>query len=828
MCGIVLMGCKYPGLRDVEIFEELLYADTFRGPHSTGVHSLFHLADKEPVITETQKKMLDGPSFLTSDFWPLVSEKRTPGTTANSVFIKRPFCMIGHNRWATKGGINDTNAHPFTHGHITMVHNGTLRNQALLPEHAKFEVDSDNVAYSLSTWGVDKTIQNLNGAFTLVWHDANDQTVNIIRNSERPFHLARTSAGDWFGASEAAMLKWILGRQKTPVTIAESFECEVGVQYIFDVSTGKFVHKENRKHELPTFRAYSYFQGRTTVGASSSWEDTDYDAWWDDRRAHNYPEASRTQTPSSVIAESELGTGAMNAMLWDNGVNERIGDWITFTANDFKSYPKNSKFGVLEGYLNTKGYSGVVCNGIEQSIYTQYAEYRGKILKSYMDSGTMYVVVSQVAKIKKSGNVVAVEKKERNVGDTFSFKVDSIDTLRRSWVGFAEDGTEVYGDLLYGMKLDDVWEGKSCVKLDGRHRMAALRLTQPISSGEFKEGDLVKFKISSVNLGIGTFDGIGENGVRVSGSVPKEVFLNVHEVWEGVVSIKYLNSSYRVKDLRKPGMKAEISIIDQVLAETAEEVEEVLDDTVYKTTATGDRFTAKKWKDSLVSDCCACCSPISFDEIETAVIISGYSCCKECNDKEPPFDTGNPRQPLASDMDYFTCTECNQRKHNANRIGTATVCNVCEGRRSRLNRKVLSLPSTASDVGKVIEFTLTQLSVGPAFWGKTRTDLAVSGVIPEGMGVEIGETLIGKISNKHVDGSYRLTDIKKKGNRGAVIYQIRQAKVLSNGVTVKRDIWEAVMGKCKTCTKQIPWEKADLTTLVGGVPVCEDCIQLVV
>lgn len=169
----------------------MLELDTVRGPHSTGITILPSSKGKDPFFI----KKLGTPW----DMYQYKDYDKAYGEVAN--------VLMGHNRWATKGAINAINAHPFQFGSIIGAHNGTLRNQYLLDDAKDFDVDSENLYYHMEKNGLAHTVERLNGAFALAWLDGKDNSINFIRNSERPLHYTHSKDGHTvFWASEVWML----------------------------------------------------------------------------------------------------------------------------------------------------------------------------------------------------------------------------------------------------------------------------------------------------------------------------------------------------------------------------------------------------------------------------------------------------------------------------------------------------------------------------------------------------------------------------------------------------------------------------------------------
>lgn len=240
ICGLVGVA-GYISVKEENVFKRLLEIDTIRGPHSTGV-----LAVNSAGATEVVKAV--------GTPWSLYELKAFDNVMRGSLLV-----LMGHNRWATKGKISRRNAHPFEHDHIIGAHNGTLRSQQLLPDYQNFDVDSDNIFHAMAKIGVDDTIKKTCGAFALTWYDSAQQTMNFVRNDERPLFLAESEdKRTVFWASE----RWMLDVTLTLADIKyrEPFEPKVGQLFTYPIeltySPKAFAEVKVRPlelHKWPTF-----------------------------------------------------------------------------------------------------------------------------------------------------------------------------------------------------------------------------------------------------------------------------------------------------------------------------------------------------------------------------------------------------------------------------------------------------------------------------------------------------------------------------------------------------------------------------------------------
>jgi len=209
MCGIVgVISAFSNGLSndEAELFQDMLFFDTLRGWDSTGV---FHVDNIGNV--EINKEACHGPDFLITPQWK----------AQRAEAIRRGKFLVGHNRAATRGVINDVNAHPFVvDDELVLVHNGSYRGSH--KDLADVDVDSHAIAIHLHKAGttpeeISKALKEVDAAFTLVWYRVSTQTLHIIRNNERPLFIAKTTAGATMFASELEFILHAASRRKVKI-----------------------------------------------------------------------------------------------------------------------------------------------------------------------------------------------------------------------------------------------------------------------------------------------------------------------------------------------------------------------------------------------------------------------------------------------------------------------------------------------------------------------------------------------------------------------------------------------------------------------------------
>jgi predicted glutamine amidotransferase len=234
ICGLVGIAGKI-GVKGEQAFKRMLELDTVRGPHSTGILGV--TTTKEPILI----KQVGTP-------WDLYEHK-----SCEKLFQRNFNILMGHNRWATKGKINRQNAHPFEFPNVIGAHNGTLYNTLELDDRLDFDVDSENLYHHMSNNGVSDTIPRLAGAFALTWYDKKDETLNLIRNKERPFFYAISKDNaSLFWASEAWIIQ--LGANVSGIELGQIQELPIGMLFSFSIPfgvTGELLSKAHiRKMEL--------------------------------------------------------------------------------------------------------------------------------------------------------------------------------------------------------------------------------------------------------------------------------------------------------------------------------------------------------------------------------------------------------------------------------------------------------------------------------------------------------------------------------------------------------------------------------------------------
>lgn len=256
MCGLVgVIGDI--GYADKKMFDYMLKLDVVRGPHSTGVARI----NKKTGVVDMVKAV--------GTTWDLIESKPDEyynnKTTTN---LDGDFtALIGHNRWATVGKINEDNAHPFASGPITGCHNGTLEQFSLrkLDDYQHYGTDSECIIFNIEVKGAAETIAKLSGAWALTWFNSDTNSFNVVRNKERPLYFAHSACGKTlYYASEHWMIYQAAEKYRIKLKEDKVWGFESNIHYEFTLNAkGELDADSMTKTEMKGFVAppFNYNRG---------------------------------------------------------------------------------------------------------------------------------------------------------------------------------------------------------------------------------------------------------------------------------------------------------------------------------------------------------------------------------------------------------------------------------------------------------------------------------------------------------------------------------------------------------------------------------------
>ncbi len=197
MCGIIGFTGELP-VKDILIdgLEQLEY----RGYDSAGIAML---DSKTGLIV---KKKTGKVSYLRE----AAADIETDAT-----------CGIGHTRWATHGGVTDTNAHPHRCGKVALIHNGIIENyreltvENGLKEKLVSETDTEVVAAFLDKvyegdpyQAIKKVVKKLAGSFALcIMFEDHPGTIFAVRNVS-PMVAAAFDGGSIIASDITAIINY--------------------------------------------------------------------------------------------------------------------------------------------------------------------------------------------------------------------------------------------------------------------------------------------------------------------------------------------------------------------------------------------------------------------------------------------------------------------------------------------------------------------------------------------------------------------------------------------------------------------------------------------
>lgn len=342
MCGIVGIIKKNNLIINTEqksVFKQLLYSDALRGWDSTGMFTIPYGKNEPNIYKEATT-----PQVL---LWKAEQQRQ-------SIFNAK--ILIGHNRSATHGEINDNSAHPFQEEHITLVHNGTIYNHKTIKD---VDVDSHAITHALVENNPQYLINTLRGSYALTWWNAKENTLNILRNKERPLSVVETN--DLFIiSSEVKLTEWICDRNN--IKINKVYTINPLTHYFF---------KLNEKFDFIF-----------------------YEKKLDTTEVNKYNNNNNNNNSNNFSYRPEVKLKNITERLFKLGITE--GDRIDIVISGCKSQTNSTVWSEHTGYI--KGHKDIRISFYSPDLFQKNEEVTGELYYISIKDGQPLLIVTHVEK----------------------------------------------------------------------------------------------------------------------------------------------------------------------------------------------------------------------------------------------------------------------------------------------------------------------------------------------------------------------------------------------------------------------------------------------
>lgn len=242
MCGIYGFIGK-PDKRTPEAIRELAIMNISRGTDSTGLV----IASNKSV--QMFKKPVNSLKFM---------GKNTVKELLSSYSCSKSLVIIGHTRLATKGSVNEDNAHPWKIGRYFFAHNGIISNFDSLEDEfgTNYQVDSQIIGHLLNIQEPKRLFsKTLKGSYAVPYFNEKEPQKLYIAKHSSPLSVAVTKHGAYF-SSEFRHLELVM---KNLMIDCDIYMVPDDRIITLDFTSGKLVksHKDLDMPE-PIVRSYGF------------------------------------------------------------------------------------------------------------------------------------------------------------------------------------------------------------------------------------------------------------------------------------------------------------------------------------------------------------------------------------------------------------------------------------------------------------------------------------------------------------------------------------------------------------------------------------------